>query len=346
MSNSQHGFRPKLSTETALATVTDKLYENMDNKKVSLLTLCDLSKAFDTVNHIILLYKCSLLNIDSFWFNDYLENRSMSVRLENTISKKKIIGYGVPQGSILGPILFGIYVNDLHAHVDCFLVQYADDTQFLHSGTMDDLNKIIKDTEDTHAKCRDYYLKNGLMFNSSKTQCIFIGNRQLLSNIPHNTTINFNGNIIHPSKHVKNLGMYIHRFMVFDVHICELNKKAMGILLYISRIGDSLDKQTRVIVVETLVLSLIEYCIKIWGTTSDTALSSVQKLQNFAARVAVGGVKKYDHISPALRELKWLRLKQKHLFDVGVTIFKALRGYYPDWFLSLSSRQAVTSSIT
>ncbi len=108
----------------------------------------------------------------------------------------------------------------------------------------------------------------------------------------------------------------------------------MGILLYISRIGDSLDKQTRVIVVETLVLSLIEYCIKIWGTTSDTGLSSVQKLQNFAARVAVGRVKKYDHITPALRELKWLRLKQKHLLDVGVTIFKALRGIYPDWFLS------------
>ncbi len=107
-----------------------------------------------------------------------------------------------------------------------------------------------------------------------------------------------------------------------------------------------MDKQTRVIVVQTLVLSLIEYCIRIWGTTNDTVISSVQKLQNFAARVAVGGVKKYDHISPAFRELKWLRLKQKHLFDVGVTIFKVLQGFYPDWFLSLSSRQAFTSSIT
>ncbi len=113
------------------------------------------------------------------------------------------------------------------------------------------------------------------MFNSSKTQCIFIGNRQLLSNIPPNTTINFNGNIIYPSKHVKNLGIYIDRFMLFDVHIHELNKKAMGILLYISRIGDSLDKQTRVIVMQTLLLSLMEYCIRIWGTASDTVISRV-----------------------------------------------------------------------
>lgn len=318
----------------------------MDNKKVSLLTLCDLSKAFDTVNHSIFLHKCSLLNIDCFWFDNYLKNRNMSVRLDNSISKKKIISYGVPQGSILGPILFGIYVNDLHAHVDCFLTQYADDTQFLHSGATEELNQIIKDTEDTHAKCRDYFLKNGLMFNSSKTQCIFIGNRQLLSKIPPNTTINFNGNIIYPSKHVKTLGIYIDRYMLFDVHTNELNKKVIGILMYISRIGDRFDKQTRIIVVQTLVLSLIQYCIRIWGTANDTVISSVQKLQNYAARVAVGGVKKYDHVSPSFKELKWLRLKQKHVFDVGVTIFKAIRGFYPHWFLPLSSIQAITSSIT
>ncbi len=87
------------------------------------------------------------------------------------------------------------------------------------------------------------------MFNSSKTQCTFIGNSQLLSNIPPNATINVNGNIIYPSKHVKNLGVYIDRFMLFDVHINDLNKKAIGILMYISRIGDSLDKQTRIIIV-------------------------------------------------------------------------------------------------
>ncbi len=175
----------------------------------------------------------------------------MLVRLENNISKKKIIGYGVSQGSILGPNLFGIYINDLHEHIDCFLIQYADDTQFLHSGTIEDLNQIIKDTEDTHVKCRDYYLKNGLMFNS-KTQCIFIGNGQLLSKIPPNITVNFNGNIIHPSKYVKNLGRYIDRFMIFDVHINKLNKKNNGYFI-VSGMGDSLDKQTRVIVVDTRI---------------------------------------------------------------------------------------------
>ncbi len=91
---------------------------------------------------------------------------------KNIISKKNSIGYGIPQGSILGPILFGIYVNDLCSHVNCFLVQYADDTQFLHSNTIDKLDHLIKDTEETLVKCRRYFLKNGLMLNSSKTQCV------------------------------------------------------------------------------------------------------------------------------------------------------------------------------
>lgn len=158
---------------------------------------------------------------------------------------------------------------------------------------------------------------------SSKTHCIFIGNRQLLYNIPSNKTMNRNSNIIHPSKHVKNLLVYIDRFMLFDVHIKELNKKAMGILIYIRRIFNSLDKRTRVIVVQTLVLILIEYCIRIWKTTSNTVISSVQKLQNITARVAVGRVKKYDHTSPPFKELIWVRLKQKHVFDVGCNCFQS-----------------------
>lgn len=95
--------------------------------------------------------------------------------------------------------------------------------------------------------------------------------------------------------------------------------------MYIIRIDDSLNKQTRIFVVQTPVLSLTEYCIRIWVTTSDTIISSVQKLQNFAVRLTVGGVKKYDYIFPSFKELKWLRLKQKHVFVVGVTIFKILR---------------------
>ena len=97
-----------------------------------------------------------------------------------------------------------------------------------------------------------------------------------------------------------------------------------------------------VIVVQTLVLSLIKYCIR---TTSDMVISGVQT-QNLAARGAAGEVKKYYHIFPSSRELKLLRLKQKHMFDVSVIVYKILRVIYTDWFSSLSNRQAVTSTFT
>ncbi len=197
-----------------------------------------------------------------------------------------------------------------------FLVQYADDTQFLHSRTIDNLGQIIKDTEDTLMKCRRYFLRNDLMFNSSKTQCIFIGNRQLISKISPNILINFNGKIIYPSKRVKNLD----RYLLFDTHINILNKKVMGILMYISRVIDKLEKQNRIIVIKTLVLSLIEYCIRICGITNESLIYTVQNIQNFKMRVAVEGEKKYDHISPFFRELTWLTIKQKHRFDVGKTV--------------------------
>ncbi len=128
LSNNQLGFRAKLSTETALTVITDEIYHSMDNKKISLLTLCGLSEAFDGANHI-LINKCLKLKIDSFWFSSYLRDRTQCVRIKDIKSIKQSVEYVVPQGSILGPILFSIFVNDLADNMDNYtMVQYADDT--------------------------------------------------------------------------------------------------------------------------------------------------------------------------------------------------------------------------
>ena len=347
LSKCQHGFRPNLSTETALTVVTDAIYNNMDNKKISLLTLCDLSKAFDSVSHSILLKKCSNLNIDPQWFRSYLTNRSQSVKLKTATSSKISVTYGVPQGSILGPILFNIYVNDMLQYITtCTLIQYADDTQFIHSGSLENLANIINDAEKTLADANEYFLKNGLMVNPNKTQCIFIGSRQLLSHIPEDAVIHLGDTSIRPSTSVKNLGLYMDRYMTFDTHINELSKKTIGMLIYISRVSINFDKVTRTIIVQSLVLSLINYCIRIWGTTNTTLIKKVQKLQNFAARVSIGGMKKYDHVSPALEELKWLKVKQKHVFDINIAMYKFVNGMYPDWLLPLPTVQSITGGRT
>ncbi len=284
LSNSQHGFRPTLSTQTALTVITDEIFHNMDSKKISHLTLCDLSKPFDSVIHKILLQKCSQLNIDNFSFKNYLENRSQSVRLNKSISDKLCINYGFPEGFILGPVLFSIYVNDLSITIkDCKLIQYADDTQFLYIDTINNLGDLIARTEETLKILKQYFVRNGLLLNSKKTQCIFIGNRQLLSRIPPNTCISFDDERIKFCSYVKNLGIYIDKHMLYDVHIEELGKKIMGTLIFINRVSANFDKTTRLIIVQSLVINLVNYCIGIWGSTNKTLLIKVQKLLNFAA---------------------------------------------------------------
>ena len=336
LSNSQHGFRPKLSTETALTVISNNIYNNLDNKRITMITLCDLSKAFDSVNHDILLQRCLKLRIDAFWLQDYLSNRSQSTRLNNHTSSKSLITHGVPQGSILGPILFTIFVNNISDHIsDCVLVQYADDTQFIHNDYLSNIDHLITRAKLTLSNAKAYFLRSGLLLNSSKTQFIFIGTRQLLSNIPEDMTINFDGNNLPISKCVKILGVYFDNHVTFDTHIQQLNKKVIGIIMFINRIKDIFDKDTRVIVMQTLVLSLINYGLKIWGNTNASLMQRVQKLQNFAAKVAAGGCRRRDRASPVFQDLRWIKMKDKVCFDKCVMVYKVTHNYYPPWFLNL-----------
>ena len=346
LSHTQHGFRSHLSTETALMKVTDSIYSNIDEKKISLLTLCDLSKAFDSVSHNILLSKCAKLKIDPFWFENYLTNRSQSVRIDEITSSKRDLTFGVPQGSILGPILFNIYVNNMSKKFkDCLVVQYADDTQFLHSGHIDDLHDLINRSEYTLKKAKKYFNSNGLMLNLKKTQCIFIGSRWYISRIPSSTYIMFDDNKIVPSNSVKNLGVFFDCYMLFDKHISELSKKVIGTLMFVNRIRDTFDRPTREIVVQSLALSILSYCSQIWGTTNVTQVNRVQKLQNFAAKVSAGA-RKYDHVTPLLNDLQWLTVKKKIIYDICVTVFKIRNKMLPDWLFSLPSVEHLNQRVT
>lgn len=347
LAESQHGFRKGLSTETALLKVSEHIYSNIDKKRVSLLMLLDLSKAFDSVSHEILINKCNQLNVDGFWFEDYLRGRMQSVRIDSFVSSSRPINYGVPQGSILGPILFSIHINDMQkALKKYFLVQYADDAQIVISDTIENIGDLIKRAEAAFKDAKKYFQKNGLNVNEGKTQCVFIGSRQLISRIPPDIILHFGNASIIPLQSVKNLGVYMDPYMLFDVHVSHICRKVNGLLIYLNRVKESLDLTSRIIVVQSLVLSIINYCSKVWGMTTGEQLERVQKAQNFAAKVAKGGARKYDHVTPILRDLRWLNVENKISYDISVFTYKIIHGMLPSWLFSLPAVSAMSERAT
>ena len=137
LTSNQFGFRPKLSTSTALAFFSDNILENADNGLITCSVFLDFSKAFDTVDHAILLCKLESVGLDDNslnWFKSYLSSRQQVISIDNTLSSSLPVSVGVPQGSILGPLLFIIYINDMPNIVKhCKILLYADDTLLYYS---------------------------------------------------------------------------------------------------------------------------------------------------------------------------------------------------------------------
>ena len=145
---------------------------------------------------------------------------------------------------------------------------------------------------------------------------------------------------------VKKLGVYFDQFLSFEVHIDELHRKVMGILIYLNRVKEYFEPHTRIVVVQALALSLINYCFVVRGSANMVHLNRIQKLQNFAARVAVGTVRKYEHISPFLAELGWLNIKDKYKYDVCNYVFKIVRNHLPNWLYRFVTIRSVTGATT
>ena len=336
-SECQHGFRKGLSTQTALIKITEELYKNIDKFEVSLLALCDLSKAFDSVSHSLLLQKMDALQVDDFWFSNYLSNRTQAVKINSAISSKQKIEYGVPQGSVLGPLLFNIFINDLNeVSGDSTLVQFADDAQFLLSAKVENLESLVQRMEATMERVNKYFSDNGLKVNSDKTQFIFIGSRAFIDRIPEDIKIKVGNTELSPKDSAKNLGVILDSHLSFEKHVDYVCTKANGLLFFLMRNKDMFDNETRKIVVEALVISLFTYCSLIWGACTTSIRNKLQKVQNFAAKVSVGYGRKHDHATPFIKKLDWLKINEMLQYHELLFMFKIVNSQSPVGVLSIT----------
>jgi exonuclease III len=304
----QFGFRPKHSTNHAIISITEKIREALDNDKFACGVFVDLQKAFDTVNHEILLQKLQRYGIrgDALkWFKSYLTDRLQFVSILGFESDKLLIKHGVPQGSVLGPLLFLIYINDLYKAIqnsETYL--FADDTNLLNINSN---FKHLQKQMNADLKCLCLWLlANKISLNKTKTELIFFKkpNTEIPSNI-----IKINGLKLYPSQSVKYLGIYLDEHLNGSAHIDILVPKLRRANGMLAKIRHYTSPEQVKSIYHAIFASHMTYGCQVWGRSfTNTHINKIQVLQNNALRLITFCTDFRDHVTPIYAEQNILKI--------------------------------------
>lgn len=334
----QSGFRPNHSCTTALLNVTDDLLRSHDQGKVSILTLLDFSKAFDTINHDIL---CAVLEHMGFsqssvtLLKNYLAQRMQYVRLNNSNSQLMAVTKGVPQGSILGPLLFVIYTSTFHRNIKhCSMQTYADDTQIYYSFWLNDrIEAVKKINEDLHT-ISETSKNHSLVINPAKSVVLIFGNEHAVEVLKTTVNITIDNTALPIKNETRNLGLFLDNSFKYKTHISHCIKRAYAALKLIYPHRHYLSVSIKTMLCETLVLSQFTFCSQVYGSciSTDTA-RRIQRVQNSCMRL-IYGVRKYDHISHKLLELGWLNMTNRRTLQSAALFLKIIKLETPKYLFS------------
>ena len=322
LSSAQFGFRKNHSTTTCILALLDNIYKNMTNNRLTGVVFLDLKKAFDTVDHELLLRKLGSFNVDLTsinWFKNYLSDRFQSVKCLGVKSSKCKVMTGVPQGSILGPLLFILYLNDLTDHVqDSAVSLYADDTAlYVSSDSYIDMMLTLKVEL---ATVSEWLAANKLTLNIKKTKYVIFGKPRQLQDMPY-YNLEINNEPIHRVQYMKYLGVTLDENLNFNKHIDIIHAKSVNKLGILRRSREFLDRQTALTLYQSLVLPQMTYCDLVYETTSKANKEKLQKVQNTALRCILK-CNKRTSVKFMHRELKVLTLEQKRDVNRAVQCYK------------------------
>lgn len=341
LSSFQSAYKMFHSVETALLKIQNDLLLSVDKRQVSALVLLDLSAAFDTVDHHILLSRLKLnFGISGSALSlltSYLSDRSQSVVIDSSLSESITVTRGVPQGSVLGPLLFSLYTTPL-----TYLLKdsglsfhlYADDTQIYISFKACDSVAALSILSNTLDSIYHWLSRNRLFLNPSKTEFLLVGSTQQCAKL-NLKCLSFSGYNINASDSVRNLGVIFDSTLSLNKHISSVTKICHNTIRLIRQIRPSLDKNSAVLLGNALVISKLDFCNSLYYGLPKSSIYKLQLVQNSLARLVMPSTKKYDHISPVLRELHWLPVEQRIKYKIALLTFKTLNNSSPSYLLEL-----------
>lgn len=335
----QSAYRQGHSTETALLRVHNDVLCAVGKKQAILLLLLDLSAAFDTVDHQRLLQTLGNLGISGtalMWFKSYLSSRSQVIRIKGAKSDAAGLDCGVPQGSVLGPILFTIYTSSLGAllrHNSIHYHLYADDSELYLSCKINELDSAISRMESCLSSVQTWMAHHYLKMNDDKTELLLISSKQVAQRISI-PFMQVGSHSIIPTPTAKCIGVTMDSHLSMTAHISSVCRSSYYHLRNIGYLKRYLDQESLECVVHAFITSKLDYCNALYTGLPSSQISRLQSIQNAAARILTGS-RKYDHITPVLRSLHWLPVQQRIKFKSLVIVYKTVNGMSPGYLQEL-----------
>lgn len=309
LSSSQFGFRSGKSTADAIDKLLIEIKQAFEDKCFAHATFCDLSRAFDCVNHSDLLMKLQFYGVDGLslrFFQSYLSNRKQKVFIDGMWSQEVTLSYGVPQGSVLGPFLFLVSINDLPCSVSSSSVLYADDTTILNISK--DLNVVKLLAQNALSSISDWFSSNGFLLNQDKTKNVLFSVRNM----------GINSSDFSYSNDVKFLGILLDKHLTWDSHIEYLSRRLSRVIFLLKRLQFCVSTNYVRVAYFSYFQSIIRYGLVFWGNAS--RVQEILILQKKVLR-SLNQSNKTEHCKPLFIKLKIQTIINLYLFDIIRYVF-------------------------